>query len=76
MTTRRYGVWNAVGMSLCMAWLVGTPGRASAATYVVDRAATGSADANPGTEEKPFRTVQHAADVAEAGDTVYVMAGR
>jgi len=50
-------------------------GVARAATYVVDQAAPGAADANPGTEEKPFKTVQHAAGVAKPGDTVYVMAG-
>ena len=47
-----------------------------AATSVVDQAAPGAADTNPGTEEKPFKTVQHAADAAKPGDTVYVMAGK
>ena len=47
-----------------------------AATYVVDQAAPGAADTNPGTEEQPFKTVQHAADMAKPGDTVYVMAGK
>ncbi|MCL5278607.1 MAG: DUF1565 domain-containing protein, partial [Planctomycetes bacterium] len=51
-------------------------GRAQAAVYVVDQVAPGAADTNPGTEEKPFQTVQHAADVARPGDTVYVMAGK
>jgi len=32
-------------------------------------------DANPGTEAAPWRTVQHAADVATAGGTVYVRRG-
>jgi hypothetical protein len=45
-------------------------------TYVVDQAAPGAADTNPGTEEKPFITVQHAADVVKPGDTVFVMAGK
>lgn len=49
---------------------------ARAATYVVDQAAPGAADANPGTEDQPFKTVQQAADVAKPGDTVYVMAGK
>lgn len=35
---------------------------------------TGS-NANPGTEAKPFRTLQHAADVAKPGDTVDVRGG-
>jgi hypothetical protein len=51
-------------------------GHVRAATYVVDQAAPGAADSNPGTEEMPFKTVQHAADVAKTGDTVYVMAGK
>jgi len=46
------------------------------ATYVVDQAAPGAADTNPGTEEKPFKTVQHAADAARPGDTVCIMAGK
>ena len=32
-------------------------------------------DANPGTEARPWRTVQKAADVAGAGDTVYIREG-
>ena len=51
-------------------------GQAHAETFVVDRAASGAADTNPGTEEQPFRTVQHAADVVKPGDTVVVMAGK
>jgi hypothetical protein len=53
-----------------MAWQVG------AATLVVDQAAPGAADRNPGTEAQPFKTVQHAADAAKPGDTVCVMAGK
>src|SRR4030042_6687877 len=49
---------------------------AQEAMYVVDQAAPGAADTNPGTEEQPFKTVQHAADTARPGDTVYVMAGK
>jgi hypothetical protein len=49
---------------------------ARAATYVVDQSAHGAADTNPGTEEKPFKTVQKAADTVKPGDTVYVMAGK
>jgi hypothetical protein len=47
-----------------------------AATFVVDQAAPGAADTNPGTEEQPCKTVQHAADAAKPGDTVCVMAGK
>ena len=33
------------------------------------------ADSNPGTEKAPWRTIQHAADMAAAGSTVYVRGG-
>ena len=46
-----------------------------AGDYVVDAAASGAADTNPGTESRPWKTIQHAADSVQAGDTVYVMAG-
>ena len=48
----------------------------SAAYYVVDQAAPNAADSNPGTEQMPFKTVQHAAEVVQPGETVYVMAGQ
>jgi preprotein translocase subunit YajC len=51
-------------------------GHVRAATYVVDQAAPGAADTNPGTEEKPFKSVQRAAEAARPGDTVCVMAGK
>ena len=51
-------------------------GHAQATAYVVDHAAPGAADTNPGTAEEPFKTVQRAADAAKPGDTVYVMAGK
>jgi len=56
-------------------WAVCAIGQAQAAIYVVDRTAPGAGDTNPGTEEKPFKTVQHAVGVIRSGDTVFVMAG-
>jgi hypothetical protein len=44
----------------------------SGTTYYV---ATNGSDSNPGTLQEPWATVQHAADVASAGDTVLVRAG-
>ncbi len=44
-------------------------------TYVVDGNHPEAGDENPGTEQKPWATVQRAADVARAGDIVYVMEG-
>ena len=35
----------------------------------------GGDDANAGTREKPFKTIQHAADLAEPGDTILLMNG-
>ena len=43
-------------------------------TYFVEPAPAGN-DANPGTEVQPFATIQKAANVAVAGDTVVVKAG-
>jgi hypothetical protein len=61
-----------LGVLACLGVLAGP---VPAATYVVDQAAPGAADTNPGTQDKPFMTVQHAADAAQPGDTVFVMAG-
>jgi Protein of unknown function (DUF1565) len=47
-----------------------------AAAYVVDSAAPGAADTNPGTAAKPFKTIRHAVALVQPGDTVFVMAGR
>lgn len=44
---------------------------AASAHYV----STSGNDANPGTSSSPWRTIQHAANVAIAGDTVYVRGG-
>ena len=57
-------------------WAVCATSEARAATYVVDEATPGASDTNAGTEEKPFKTVQHAAGVVRPGDTVIVMAGQ
>ena len=72
---REYVVLVARCMLTCVGMLAGLTGQVVAATYVVDQAAPGAADTNPGTEEKPFKTVQQAADAAKPGDTVFVMAG-
>ena len=41
-------------------------------TYYV---ATNGSDSNPGTEQQPWRTIQHAAENVSAGDTVLVRGG-
>jgi hypothetical protein len=54
-----------------LAVLLGCIAEAQSGLYV----ATNGEDSNPGTIEKPMRTIQHAADIAKPGDTVYVRAG-
>src|SRR5436190_18685183 len=44
----------------------------SGATYYV---APRGADSNPGSQSRPFRTIQHAADIVNPGDTVIVEDG-
>ena len=60
----------------CAGVLAGMAGQLRAAKCVVDQAAPGAADTSPETQEKPFKTVQHAADGAKPGETVCVMAGK
>ncbi len=48
------------------------PGQGGASTYYV---APDGDDANPGTLDQPWRTIQHAADSVAPGDTVYVRGG-
>jgi hypothetical protein len=78
------GILARLIMILLLAILAISPGgRASArrqalpggAVYYVDRSHPQANDNNPGTEALPWKTIQHAADVAVAGDTVYVKAG-
>jgi len=46
-----------------------------AATYYVAPPASGGNDSNPGTLASPYATIQRAANVATAGDTVQIRAG-
>jgi parallel beta-helix repeat protein len=59
------------GASVCTGAAVRT---SDAATYYVAAAPAGN-DANPGTSAAPWATLQHAADVAGAGDDVRVLPG-
>jgi hypothetical protein len=61
-------------LGLCLATIAGTlvPMRSFARDYYV--ATTGS-DTNSGTIDQPFATLQRGANVAVAGDTVYVRGG-
>jgi parallel beta-helix repeat protein len=55
-------------------WLL--PARLSHASGNRYYVATNGSDSNPGTESLPFKTVQKAADIVKAGDTVLVRGGR
>ena len=46
-----------------------------AADYYVDGNSQAAGDSNPGTEELPWLSIQHAAATATAGDTVYIKDG-
>ena len=46
-----------------------------AADYFVEQNSPAADDRNPGTEAKPFKTIQPAVDTAKSGDTIYVKAG-
>jgi hypothetical protein len=70
---RSHGRLVGIAAAVCLLFAICRPG--GAAVYVVDTAAPGAADANPGTEAKPFKTIQKGADVAQAGDTVAVCEG-
>jgi parallel beta-helix repeat protein len=43
--------------------------------YYVDKNNTSASDSNPGSESRPWKTIQKGADVAVAGDIVYVKDG-
>jgi hypothetical protein len=43
--------------------------------YFVDTNNPVASDSNPGTEQLPFKTIVHAATIAQVGDNVYVKAG-
>src|ERR1700734_3047966 len=55
--------------------LLASPCGAFAQTNSSFYVATTGNDSNPGTQAAPWRTVQHAADSARAGSTVYVRGG-
>lgn len=80
--TRLRGVWHMkdwrVGLSKVSgmsAFLLVMVCAVQAATYVVDQNHAAASNANPGTAEAPWLTIQHAADTLVAGDTVYIRAG-
>ncbi|MCK6490573.1 MAG: right-handed parallel beta-helix repeat-containing protein, partial [Planctomycetes bacterium] len=67
---------HRLALLTCIAWAAGAPlWSAEGRTWVVSQAAAGAGDDQPGTEAAPLRTIQAAAERAQAGDTVLVRAG-
>jgi parallel beta-helix repeat protein len=56
-------------------WLTALPTTCSATTYFVDANHPSARDTNPGTEALPFKTIEKATSLVNAGDTVFVKAG-
>ena len=63
---------QALGQNMAGAAAVAALGAARAAEFHV---ATNGSDANRGTKSAPFRTIRHAADLAQPGDIITVHAG-
>ena len=55
--------------------LIGSISSLTAGTIVVNNQMDGANDSNPGTYSLPLRTIQAAANLAQAGDTILVKAG-
>ena len=74
--TGKIGVGRiAAGAAVLALCLGGACGAAAGGGYVVDQSRPSADDTNPGSEDKPFKTIQRGADAAQAGDTVCVMEG-
>jgi hypothetical protein len=58
-----------------LALLLALAGPAFASQYIVDGGSPHAADTNPGTAAQPFKTIRHAADIVQAGDTVLIEPG-
>jgi len=63
-------------VALIVLWSICPTPQSRAASYIVDQSAPAAADTNTGTEQTPFKTIQHAADLAKPGDTIFVMPGK
>jgi hypothetical protein len=68
LRTMNVGASVFLALSICVS---GAFGQINVSFYV----STNGDDSNPGTQTAPWRTVQHAADVARAGSTVNVRSG-
>jgi len=67
-------VRRAVWLVGCVA--IGVAGAAHGRTVVVNQSSPACSDENPGTAERPLKTIGRALQMAAAGDTIVVKAGR
>jgi hypothetical protein len=70
--TRCTGWWKRLGWVVAAASLAGTT---AARELFVDQRHAEANDQNPGTEAKPFKTIQPAVNGAQPGDTIYIKEG-
>lgn len=68
-------VFSLLPALLCLTVCAG-PLAAEGNVYIVDVKHPNASDENPGTAEAPWKTIRHAAAVAQCGDTVRIKAGR
>src|SRR5438876_300081 len=61
--------------ALALATFLLAPLPLKGAIYYVDQKNSAASDSNPGTENAPWKTIRKAADVAIAGDLVWIKAG-
>jgi hypothetical protein len=73
MLLRAIKDWSRFAVFFIVAFCAAFPARAT--LYVVDQAAPGAADTNPGTEAEPFKTIGRALGAVKPGDTVLITAG-
>ena len=59
-------------MTVCLIWFCHA---GLSAELFVDQKHADAKDDNPGTETKPFKTIQPAVDVVKPGDTIWIKAG-
>jgi hypothetical protein len=71
-SARLYRSIFIAGIASLVLWPLGIQAQAVPITYYVSPAGS---DGNAGTESQPFRTIQHAVDVVNPGDTVIVEDG-
>jgi len=60
---------------LCFILFLATVTLSRATNYYVNKNHSSANDSNPGTLNSPWKTIQHAAEIAVAGDTVFIHAG-